>query len=143
VTSRTFYGVGIGGYVNFFHAPKFDAGIDIRDVIVSGNGARLNSFLVGGRVIAKPIANSFKPYLQLSVGAGSSKPPTSSVHLTRLQYGIFGGIDYTLAKHVDFRMFELGYGSVSTVSSGNFRGSTTFPASRLFNISTGLVFRIP
>jgi hypothetical protein len=143
VTSRTFYGVGIGGYVNFFHAPKFDAGIDIRDMIVSGNGARLNSFLVGGRVIAKPLANSFKPYLQLSVGAGSSKPPTSSVHLTRLQYGIFGGIDYTLAKHVDFRMFELGYGSVSTVSSGNFNGTTTFPASRLFSISTGLVFRIP
>jgi hypothetical protein len=142
-TSRTFYGVGIGGYVNFFHAPKFDAGIDIRDMIVSGNGARLNSFLVGGRVIAKPLANSFKPYLQLSVGAGSSKPPTSSVHLTRLQYGIFGGIDYTLAKHVDFRMFELGYGSVSTVSSGNFNGTTTFPASRLFSISTGLVFRIP
>jgi hypothetical protein len=142
-TSRTFYGVDLGGYVNFYHAPKFDAGIDIRDIIVSGNGAHLNSFLVGGRVIAKPLANSFKPYLQLSVGAGSSKPAKSTVHLTRLQYGIFGGMDYTLSKHVDFRMFELGYGAVSTVSSGNFNGSTTFPASRLFNISTGLVFRVP
>lgn len=142
-TSRTFYGVDLGGYVNFYHAPKFDAGIDIRDIIVSGNGAHLNSFLVGGRVTAKPLANSFKPYLQLSVGAGSSKPAKSTVHLTRLQYGIFGGMDYTLSKHVDFRMFELGYGAVSTVSSGNFNGSTTFPASRLFSISTGLVFRVP
>jgi hypothetical protein len=142
-TSRTFYGVDLGGYVNFFHAPKFDAGMDIRDVIVSGNGAHLNSFLVGGRVIAKPLANSFKPYLQVSVGAGSSKPAKSTVHLTRLQFGIFGGVDYTLSKHVDFRMFELGYGALSTVSSGNFNGATTFPASHLFNISTGLVFRVP
>ena len=142
-TSRTFYGVDLGGYVNFYHAPKFDAGVDIRDIIVSGNGAHLNSFLVGGRVIAKPLANSFKPYLQVSVGAGSSKPAKSTVHLTRLQFGVFGGMDYTLSKHVDFRMFELGYGGLSTVSSGNFNGSTTFPASRLFSISTGLVFRVP
>ena len=76
-TSRTFYGAAIGGYVNFFHAQKFDAGVDIRDIIVSANNARLNSFLVGARVVAKPIAEKFKPYLQASVGVGSSKPPTS------------------------------------------------------------------
>jgi hypothetical protein len=143
VTSRTFWGANIGGYVNFIHAPKFDAGIDIRDSIVTGNNANLNSFLVGARVAAKPIANSFKPYLQVSIGAGSSKPPTSPIHLTRLQYGVYGGIDYTLAKHVDFRMFELGYGSVLTVNSGNFGGVTSLPSSSLFSISSGLVFRIP
>lgn len=142
-TSRTFWGASIGGYVNFFHAPKFDAGIDMRDTVVSGQNARLNSFLVGARVIAKPIHDSFKPYLQLSIGAGSSKPPHSTVHLTRLQYAIYGGVDYTLAKHVDFRMVEVGYGSVSTVNSGNFNGSITFPASSLFSVSSGLVFRFP
>jgi hypothetical protein len=142
-TARTFYGAAIGGYVNFYHHPKFDAGIDIRDSIVTANNAKLNSFLVGARVIAKPIAESFKPYLQVSVGLGSSKPPTSPIHLNRIQYGIFGGLDYTLAKHVDFRAFELGYGGVSTVNSGNFGGTVTFPSSRLFSVSTGLVFRIP
>jgi hypothetical protein len=142
-TERWFVGANIGGYINFFHAPKYDAGIDIRDSIVSANNARLNSFLVGGRVIAKPIAEKFKPYLQVSVGVGSSKPPTSPIKLNRFQYGIFGGLDYTLAKHVDFRAFELGYGAVSTVNSGNFNGTTTFPNSRLFSISTGLVFRVP
>jgi hypothetical protein len=142
-TSRTFYGAAIGGYANFFHAQKYDAGVDIRDIIVSANNANLNSFLVGGRIIAKPIAEKFKPYLQLSVGAGRSKPPQSTIHLTRLQYGIFGGLDYTLAKHVDFRAFELGYGSVSTINSGNFNGTTSFSASSLFSVSTGLVFRIP
>jgi hypothetical protein len=142
-TARMFWGANIGGYVNFYHHPKYDAGIDIRDSIVTGNNARLNSFLVGGRIVAKPIADKFKPYAQLSVGVGSSKPPTSSVHLSRFEYGIYGGLDYTLAKHVDFRAFELGYGSVSTVNSGNFYGPTTFPSSRLFSISSGLVFRIP
>jgi hypothetical protein len=141
--ARTFYGANIGGYVNFYHAPRFDAGIDVRDSIVSSNNAHLNSFLVGARVIAKPIAESFKPYLQVSVGVGSSKPPTSPIHLNRLEYGIFGGLDYTLAKHVDFRAFELGYGAVTTINSGNFGGAVTFPSSRLFSVSTGLVFRIP
>ncbi len=142
-TSRTFYGANIGGYVNFFHAPKFDAGIDLRDGIVSGNGAHLNSFLVGARVVAKPIAESFKPYLQASIGVGSSKAKTSPIHLNRLQYGIYGGLDYTLAKHVDFRVFELGYGAVTTINSGDFGGTLTFGSSTLFTVSTGLVFRIP
>jgi hypothetical protein len=142
-TSRMFWGATFGGYVNFFHAPKFDAGIDLRDTIVTGNNANLNSFLVGGRIVAKPYADLFKPYLQVSVGAGSSKPPTSTVHITRLEYGVYGGVDMTLAKHVDFRMVELGYGSVATVSSGNFSATNTFPSSRLFTVSAGLVFRVP
>jgi hypothetical protein len=142
-TSRTFYGAAIGGYVNFFHAQKYDAGLDIRDVLVSANNARLNSFLVGGRIAVKPIAEKFKPYVQLSVGVGSSKAPHSTVHVSKFQYGIYGGLDYTLAKHVDFRAVELGYGSVSTINSGNFNGPTTFPSSSLFSVSTGLVFRVP
>ncbi len=31
-TKRTFYGAAIGGYVNFYHAQKYDAGLDIRDI---------------------------------------------------------------------------------------------------------------
>ena len=143
VTSRTFSGADFGGYVNFYHAHGYDAGIDIRDAIVTGNNARLNSFLVGARFIAKPIAESFKPYLQLSIGAGSSKPPTSPIKLTRFQFGLFGGLDYTLAKHVDFRAFEIGYGAVDTINSGNFNGTISFPSSRVLSISTGLVFRVP
>jgi hypothetical protein len=142
-TKRTFYGVDLGGYVNFFHAQKYDAGMDIRDVIVSGNGAHLNSFLVGGRIAAKPLAEKFKPYVQVSVGVGSSKAPHSTIHLNRFQIGVSGGLDYTLSKHVDFRAFELGYGSVSTINSGNFNGTNSFPNSTLFSVSAGLVFRVP
>jgi hypothetical protein len=143
VTSRTFYGVSLGGYVDFFHAPKFDAGIDLRDIIVSGNGAHVNSFLVGGRVVAKPVADVFRPYLQASVGVGSSKAKSSPIHLNRLQFGVYGGLDYSLSKHVDVRMFELGYGALSTINSGDFGGTTTYSASKLFSVSAGLVFRVP
>jgi hypothetical protein len=142
-TSRIFWGATFGGYVNFFHHPKFDAGIDLRDTIVKANNAGLNSFLVSARILPKPIAEVFKPYVQVSVGVGSSKPPTSPIHLNRAQYGIFAGLDYTLAKHVDFRAFELGYGAVTTINSGDFGGTTSFPSSRLLSISSGLVFRVP
>jgi hypothetical protein len=142
-TARIFWGATFGGYVNFFHHPKFDAGIDLRDTIVKANNAGLNSFLVSARILPKPIAEVFKPYLQVSVGVGSSKPPTSPIHLNRAQYGVFAGLDYTLAKHVDFRAFELGYGAVTTINSGDFGGTTSFPSSRLLSISSGLVFRVP
>jgi hypothetical protein len=143
VTSRQFYGAAIGGFVDFYHAPKFDAGMDIRDTIVSANNTRLNSFLVGARFAAKPIGDKFKPYLQVSVGVGSSKPPTSPIKLNRFQYGVYGGLDYSLHKHVDFRVVELGYGSVTTINSGDFGGTTMFGSSGLFQVSTGLVFRVP
>jgi hypothetical protein len=142
-TSRNFYGVSLGGVVDFFHAPKFDAGVDVRDIIASGNGAHVNSFLVGGRVVAKPLADIFRPYLQVSVGVGSSKAKTSPIHLNRLQYGVYGGLDYLLSKHVNVRVFELGYSSLSTINSGDFGGTTTYSPSTLFSVSAGLVFRVP
>ncbi|WP_158794186.1 outer membrane beta-barrel protein [Granulicella sp. L60] len=140
---RTFYGVNIGGYYEFFQNQNIVASVDLRDGFVKSNNASLNSFLVGGRVASKPLANSFKPYVQLSIGLGTTKPPTSTLRLNRFEYDILGGVDYTLAKHVDFRMVELGYGSVSTVNSGDFGGTNSLPASHLFTVSTGLVFRIP
>lgn len=140
-TSRMFYGANIGGYDDFFHAKKVNVGVDIRDSIVKGNNASLNSFLIGVRVSGKGTKTPFKPYAQLSGGVGSSKPPHSSAHLNRAGYAVFGGLDYAFAKHVDFRMVEVGYGSVGTVSSANFGGEIPQSSSRLLTISTGLVFR--
>ena len=143
VTSRTFFGVNIGGYDDFYHGEKIDAGIDIRDSFSKANNASLNSFLIGGRVVGKLQSSAFKPFAQFSVGVGSTKAPTSSVHTSRIQYAIFGGVDYTLAKHLDFRAVELGYGGLTTVSSAVYNGTISYPASRLFSVSTGLVFTIP
>src|ERR1700743_1665888 len=49
-TSRWFYGASIGGYYTLKNTPKWNAALDIRDSIVKGNNASLNSFLLGARV---------------------------------------------------------------------------------------------
>jgi hypothetical protein len=142
-TSRTFWGANIGGYYEFFHGSKADVSIDIRDSLVHGNGAVLNSLLFGGRVSAKPIANSFKPYFQFSGGVGTSRAPTSAIRVNRGEFDVYGGVDYSLGNYVDFRVIEIGYGLVPTENSGDFGGPTGLGSSRLLNFSTGLVFRIP
>src|ERR1700748_2677042 len=61
-TSRMFYGANLGGYYEFFHGKSVNAGLEVRDQIIKGNNASLNSFLVGARVSpAKPFAGAFKP----------------------------------------------------------------------------------
>lgn len=140
-TSRMFYGVDMGGYYNFYQQGKTNVGVDVRDSIVHGNSASLNSFLVGIRVETKPFNNPIKPYLQASVGVGTTRPPTSTVRVNRAQYGIFGGADYPLNRHVDFRVFEVGFNSLLTASSGTIGGTGNIPASKLLSFSTGFVFR--
>ena len=116
-TSQIFGGVDFGGYYEFAHYSKFDVSADMRDAIQHGNNASLNSFMVGLRVAAHPMAFGLKPYGQFSIGAGRTRPPLSDAHITRLQYGIYGGLDRALNKHVDWRVVEVSYGSVQTISS--------------------------
>jgi|UPI00047C3D7A hypothetical protein len=142
-TSRTFWGANIGGYYDFFHGKSVDAGVDIRDTLVGANNARLNSFLIGARVVAKNLSPSWRPYVQLSGGVGTTRAPHTSIHVSRAGYGVFAGADYKLNRHIDLKVAEIGYGSLATVSSsaiGNTRAS--YPSSSLLQISAGLVFRI-
>src|ERR1700761_1379964 len=110
-TAQTFGGVDFGGYYTFAHYSKADVSIDVRDAFQHGNNASLNSFMVGPRIAAKPISFwDLKPYAQFSVGAARTKPSKSNAHVNRLQYGIYVGADKALAKHVDWRVIEVGYG---------------------------------
>jgi len=140
-TSNMFYGVDFGGYYNFYHQGKTEVGVDMRDIIVHGDRASLNSFLVGVRVAARPFRMPLKPYIQGSVGAGTTRPATTTVRTTRAQFGIFGGADYELNHHVDFRVVEVGFNSVTTASSSTIAGIGDLPASRMLSVSTGFVFR--
>jgi len=143
-TSQIFGGIVIGGYYEAYHAPKFDLSVDLRDAIEHGNDASLNSFLFGGRISAKPMKYSLKPYAQISFGEGRTKSPLNPISANKFVYDIYGGVDRPLNKHVDWRVIEIGYGSLTTISSGLYDGqSSTFPAAKLINFSTGLVFRIP
>ncbi len=140
--AQTFGGIDFGGYYDFANLSKADVSVDVRDAFEHGNNASLNSFLVGLRLAAKPIAFAgLKPYAQFSVGVGRTKAPKSDATIKRLQYGIFVGADKALAKHVDWRIVEVSYGSVDTISSQSFGGPTPIPAARILTFSTGFVFR--
>ncbi len=139
-TSRWFWGASIGGYYTLKAAPKWTAALDVRDQITKGNNASLNSFLLGVRVAAKPMGLGFKPYAEFLGGATSSKPPTSNIHLSRAGYAIYGGVDYELNSHVDFRAVEVGYGAAGTANSGAFGGTLNQSSSKMFSVTSGLVF---
>jgi hypothetical protein len=140
-TSGIFTGAGFGVYDDFHHANGIDAGIDLRGDIMRGNGAHLNSFLVGPRVVFKPIKPFLRPYVEGFIGVGGSRAATNPATIKKFEYGVAGGLDYSFASHVDFRVIEIGYGAVPTVNSGVFAGNGTPPASHMINFSTGIVFR--
>ncbi len=145
VTSRIFWGVNFGGYYDVKLNERFAVGGDVRDAILHGNNAGLNNFLVGLR-ISRPAPERLRPYIEPFVGAGTSRAPETTIHVTKLEYGVFAGLDYALGHHVDFRTIEIGYGSLSTASSVTIGGggsNLTFPSATLLNFSSGLVFRIP
>lgn len=141
--SEVFYGFDLGGYYDFYHSGKLSTGADIRFSDEHGNNAVLKNFQIGLRVSGTPFQRPFKPYIEASVGEGSTKAPNSTVHVKKPDYAVTGGVDYTLSKHVDFRVFEIGYGSLTTVSSATVGagGTIAIPSSKLLNFSSGLVFR--
>jgi hypothetical protein len=142
-TSQVFYGFDMGGYYDFFHATNLDTSFDVRYSDMHANNALLKNFMVGLKVSAHPFARPIKPYIQLSAGLGTTKSPNSTVHVSKGTYAVFGGVDYTLAKHVDFRALEIGYGSLTTSSSATVGagGNIAIPATKLVSFSSGLVFR--
>jgi opacity protein-like surface antigen len=142
-TSQVLFGYTLGGYDDFFHSGKLGAGVDMRLSDLHANNAMLRDFMLGIRVSGTPFSRPIKPYVQASVGVTTTKPPESTVHTSKGAYMIYGGADYTLARHVDIRMIEIGYGSLTTVSSATVGagGNTVIPASKMVSFSSGLVFR--
>jgi hypothetical protein len=141
--SAIFGGVDIGAYYMFAHYTGFDVGVDVREVIQHANNAGLSSFMVAPRIAFKPVSYGLKPYAQVGFGAGRTHSGENSAHVTKLELAVTGGIDKPLGRYVDWRVVEVGYGSVSTISSAVYNGPTPVPAAKLLNFSAGLVFKIP
>lgn len=142
-TSNVFYGYNLGGYYDFLHSGKIDTGFDVRFSDLHANNAMLRNFLVGVRVSGKPFSRPFRPYLEATIGEGVTKAPGATVHISKVDYAFFGGVDYTIAHHVEWRVAEIGYGALTTISSATVGagGTVAIPPSKLLNFSTGLVFR--
>ena len=142
-TSAMFYGVNMGAYHDFKTPYAFKAGLDVRDSILHSNDAFLNNFLVGVRFSGKPFHNNWKPYLEPVIGAGTSRAPATTLAVTKFEYGLLGGLDYSTHHHIDFRVVEVGYSGLRTASSQTIGNSAQIPAAQIITISSGFVFRFP
>jgi hypothetical protein len=142
-TSRMVYGFDMGGYYDFAHSGPITTGFDVRFSDLHGGNAMLRNFLVGLRISGRPSQRRVKPYFLASIGTGTTKAPASTVEVKKVDYMLYGGVDYSFAHHVDFRIAEIGWGSLTTVSSATVGagGDIAIPSSTQLSVSSGLVFR--
>jgi hypothetical protein len=142
-TSQMFYGVALGGFYDIPTQHKaVEIGVDVRDEILHGNNALLNSFLLGPR-LSPTKYERFHPYFEPFFGIGSTRAPNTAIRINKVQYGVFAGLDYDINRHVDFRVAEIGYSSLSTASAGTIGQTQSIPSSTLLSITSGLTFRLP
>lgn len=143
-TSHMFYGESFGAYYDFKTPYPFRAGVDVRDAILHGGSAAINSFQVGVRLSGHPFHNAgWKPYIEPYVGAGTTRAPSVTIRVTKPEFGALAGIDYQTHHHIDFRAIEIGYSKLITASSETIGGSDVIPTSTLYTVSTGFVIRFP
>jgi hypothetical protein len=108
----------------------------------------MNNFLVGARVVATSISPKWRPYVELGGGVGTTRAPHQSIKTSRARYGIFAGADYKLNRYFDARVFEIGYGTLTTTGSSAVGHAPigdpnpSYPSSGLLSFSAGIVFRI-
>jgi hypothetical protein len=140
-TSRWFYGFDVGGYYEHKTAFPFKAGVDIHDSVLHGNGAMLNNFNVGLRLSFR---QRFRPFVEPWVGAGTTRAPFTDVRVTKVAYGVSGGLEYATHHHIDFRLIEVNAGALTSVSSETSGGQQTPPPrSTGWSFTSGIVFRFP
>ncbi len=143
-TAGWYQGFTGGAYYNLLHVGPVGIGLDARGGYGKGQGHGYRNFLFGPRFDVKPPLLPIRPYIQASVGFGGvdvhySGPPAPETHYTnKLQYGLLGGVDFTLIPHIDLRLPELGYLRMSAITSG-----APSPALNLFTVGAGIVVRLP
>jgi hypothetical protein len=141
-TSRVFWGFQMGGYYDFFHSGPLAAGVTVRFSDQHALNAGIRDFQVGARV-SGAVGTRLRPYAEVTIGDASTKAQKSAIRVSKAAYAVYGGVDYSLARHVDLRAIEVGYGSATTVSGatvGQGDGST-YVSSKLLSFSSGFVFR--
>jgi hypothetical protein len=142
-TARTFWGVDYGAYYDFAHSGGLSLGLDLRGTDMHANNGSLKDLLFGVRVSGTPLQRSWRPYAEAAFGGGWTKAPASQVSIRKPEFRILAGVDHPIYRHVDFRVIEVGYGTLQTISSytvGN-GGGQTIPTSTVLSFSSGLVFR--
>lgn len=132
--TRGFWVAGgtFGLYSDFIHAGPVRLGLDARGNILNSKGRKLDSGLGGVRVDFRAPMVPLRPYLQGSVGVGSTNFGGGNLTSKGFLYQFLGGIDFTILPHIDWRV-EGGGGGLH-VQHANYP---------VVNVSTGIVVRLP
>lgn len=135
---------GIGGISHDLRfVGPFRLGVDVRGGSVVGNKnaaiyanspkPRLFSVLGGVRASARTPIFHVTPYLEGLVGYGRSTLNGTALYSSGVEFHGLAGVDLSLLPALDFRVVELGAGSVHSAGSN-------YPVE---SISSGLVFHLP
>lgn len=133
------YGPTFGVYYDPWHLPFFAAGLDARAELMGSGNNKLDSGLLGPRLVFRPHVLPIQPYVEGLLGFGHAAYTQNfggspyTTRTTQFEYQILGGLDWTIFPRLDWRAIEFGYGGLPTY------GSTYNPEM----ISTGLVLRLP
>jgi hypothetical protein len=130
------YGPTVGVYFDTSHFAIVELGVDLRGNFLGGSrSTQIQSGVAGPRLVLRTPIIPIRPYAEglLGVGHGTTGLGAERVIQTTIEYQFLAGLDLTLIPHVDWRVVEFSYGSLS-----NFEGGL-HPRS----LSTGLVFRLP
>lgn len=143
-TSRTFWGIDYGAYYEFAHSGALNLGLDLRGTDQHANNGSVKDLLFGVRVSGTPFQRPWRPYAEAAFGGGWTKSPGSAISIRKPEFRVFGGVEHPIYHHIDWRVLEVGYGTLQTISSytvGNGGANQVIPASTVLTFSSGLVFR--
>ncbi|MGC9291521.1 MAG: hypothetical protein ACP5EP_02210 [Acidobacteriaceae bacterium] len=129
------YGTTFGGYYDKGHLLFLSTGVDARGSILGTGQTKLDSGLVGPRLVFTPHVVPLQPYAEALIGMGHYQFGQGIAQSSdnKFEYQFVGGLDMTVLPRIDWRLVEFSYGGLS------YLGSSFNPKV----ISTGIVVRLP
>jgi hypothetical protein len=128
-----FYGGTFGAYLASGRLAILNVGLDLRGSFTKSGSDSFSSGAIGPRVGLNLHVIPLHPYLEATAGLGNLNITETSSNVTRFEYQLLGGLDYTVFPRIDWRVAEFTYGGLS-VFNGSYHPKS---------LTTGIVLRIP
>ena len=128
-----YYGGTFGGYLASGELAILNVGVDLRGSFTKNGSDSFNSGAIGPRIGLNLHVVPVHPYVEATAGLGNLNIAETSSNVTRFEYQLLGGVDFTVFPRVDWRVAEFSYGGLS-VFNGSYHPKT---------LTTGIVLRLP
>lgn len=133
--TNVLYGPTVGAFVDIKTLGPVKFSGDLRGSFVGANGIRLDGVVVGPRVATSVKFLKLKPYAEFMVGFARYNNGLNTVASSSsdAEIQVNGGVDRSVAKLIDWRVFEYSYAQYYGLG-GQYNPKT---------FSTGIVFHLP